>query len=95
VFLLALGFASGSVTTATLVNLVGAGGHVCVVNDVYGGTFRYFTKVAVNNGVENTFVDLSKPENLRAAMKPNTKMVWIETPSGCCSYRLINEQTRH
>lgn len=53
-----------------------------MVNDVYGGTFRYFTKVAINNGVENTFVDLSKPENLRSAMKPNTKMVWIETPSG-------------
>jgi cystathionine gamma-lyase len=51
------------------------------VNDVYGGTNRYFTKVASLHGVEATFVNLHDPENLKSAMRPNTKMVWIETPS--------------
>jgi len=51
------------------------------VNDVYGGTYRYFTKVASHIGYETSFVDLSNPENLRSVMKPNTKMVWIETPT--------------
>ncbi|KAI8809391.1 Cys/Met metabolism PLP-dependent enzyme-domain-containing protein [Cladochytrium replicatum] len=77
-----LAFASGSATTATLVHLVKAGGHVVVVNDTYGGTFRYFTKVAEPvNGVEVTFVDLRNAENLKGALKENTQMVWIETPT--------------
>ncbi|KAJ3299357.1 hypothetical protein HK104_009209 [Borealophlyctis nickersoniae] len=74
-------FASGSTTTATVLNLVSSGGHIVSVNDTYGGTFRYFTKVASNNGVDVTFVDLYDPNNLKAAIKPNTKIVWIETPT--------------
>ncbi|KAJ3168225.1 hypothetical protein HDU88_001664 [Geranomyces variabilis] len=77
----ALAFSSGSVTTATVLNMVGMGGHVVSVNDTYGGTFRYFTKVAKRNGVEVDFVDLADPENLRSKMKQNTKIVWIETPT--------------
>lgn len=77
----ALAFSSGSVTTATVLNLVGSGGHVVSVNDTYGGTFRYFTKVASQNGVEVEFVDLYDPNTLRKSLKPNTKVVWIETPS--------------
>ncbi|KAJ3158256.1 hypothetical protein HDU86_002965 [Geranomyces michiganensis] len=77
----ALAFASGSVTTATVLNMVGMGGHVVSVNDTYGGTFRYFTKVAKRNGVEVEFVDLCDPENLRKVIRPNTKIVWIETPT--------------
>ncbi|KAJ3055028.1 hypothetical protein HK097_011664 [Rhizophlyctis rosea] len=76
-----LAFASGSNTTATVLNLVQSGGHIVSVNDTYGGTFRYFTKVASNNGVGVTFVDLYDPENLRTAIQPNTKLVWIETPT--------------
>lgn len=58
-----------------------AGSHVLSVNDVYGGTFRYFTKVASNNGIEVTFVDLFDPSILPSVVKANTKMIWIETPS--------------
>ncbi|EGF82431.1 hypothetical protein BATDEDRAFT_34425 [Batrachochytrium dendrobatidis JAM81] len=76
-----LAFASGSATTATIAGLVGSGSHIISVNDVYGGTFRYFTKVASTNGITADFIDLSNPENLRAAIKPNTKLVWIETPT--------------
>ncbi|KAJ1340020.1 hypothetical protein BSLG_005344 [Batrachochytrium salamandrivorans] len=78
---LGLAFASGSATTATVTSLAGAGSHIVCVNDVYGGTFRYFTKVANNNGIETSFVDLNDPETLRAAIKPNTKLVWVETPT--------------
>ncbi|KAJ3207718.1 hypothetical protein HDU67_007282 [Dinochytrium kinnereticum] len=77
----ALAFASGSVTTATIVNMLKSGSHIVSVNDVYGGTFRYFTKVASNNGVEVSFVDMYDPENVRSVIKPNTKMIWIETPT--------------
>ncbi|KAJ3044326.1 hypothetical protein HDV00_002646 [Rhizophlyctis rosea] len=76
-----LAFASGSNTTATVLNLVPTGGHIVSVNDTYGGTFRYFTKVASNNGVGVTFVDLYDPENLRSAVQDDTKIVWIETPT--------------
>jgi len=76
-----LAFSSGSNTTATVLNLVSHGGHIVSVNDTYGGTFRYFTKVASNNGVDVSFIDMYDPENLRAAIRPNTKLVWIETPT--------------
>ncbi|KAI8929910.1 Cys/Met metabolism PLP-dependent enzyme-domain-containing protein [Entophlyctis helioformis] len=76
-----LAFASGSVTTATVASLAGNGSHIVSVNDVYGGTFRYFTKVASTYGVETTFCDLRTPDNIRSAIKPNTKLVWIETPT--------------
>jgi cystathionine gamma-lyase len=58
-----------------------AGSHIVSVNDVYGGTFRYFTKVASNNGVEVSFVDMYDPANVGKAIKDNTKLIWIETPS--------------
>ncbi|TPX32304.1 hypothetical protein SeMB42_g07634 [Synchytrium endobioticum] len=77
----ALAFASGSVTTATVSHLAGAGSHILSVNDVYGGTYRYFTKVASSNGIDVSFVDLEKPEAIRKAFKHNTKLVWIETPT--------------
>ena len=76
-----LAFASGSVTTATIVHLLPQGSHMISVNDVYGGTYRYFTKVAALHGVESTFVDLKDPNNLAKAIKSNTRLVWIETPT--------------
>ncbi|KAG6860385.1 hypothetical protein C0995_011947 [Termitomyces sp. Mi166 len=76
-----LAFASGSATTATVVQSLGPGAHIISVNDVYGGTFRYMTKVAA--GVETTFVDLENADDdtILAAIRPNTKLVWIETPT--------------
>ena len=77
----ALAFSSGSAVTASITNMLPTGSHIVSVNDVYGGTYRFFTKVAKNSGIDVTFVDLFDPESLRAAMKENTRMVWIETPS--------------
>lgn len=51
------------------------------VNDVYGGTYRYFTKVAANINIETSFVNLSDPANIESHFKPNTKLVWLETPT--------------
>ena len=76
-----LAFASGSATTATIINMFKAGDHFISVNDVYGGTNRYFNRVAAPIGFHSTFVDMSDLKNVEAAFRPNTKMVWIETPT--------------
>ncbi|KAI8637947.1 Cys/Met metabolism PLP-dependent enzyme-domain-containing protein, partial [Parasitella parasitica] len=76
-----LAFASGSATTATIVNSLESGSHLISVNDVYGGTYRYFTKVAANLNIETSFVNLSDPANIEEHFKPNTKLVWLETPT--------------
>ncbi|KAI9184106.1 cystathionine gamma-lyase cys3 [Blastocladiella emersonii ATCC 22665] len=77
----ALAFSSGSATTATVVASLPKGSHIASVNDVYGGTYRYFTKVAPTLGYSASFVDLYNPENIKSAIQPNTRMVWIETPT--------------
>ncbi|KAL5490171.1 CYS3 [Sanghuangporus weigelae] len=76
----ALAFASGSATTATVLQSLGPDAHVLSVNDVYGGTFRYMTKVS---NLETSFVDLEKEsdESIYAAIKSNTKLIWIESPT--------------
>ncbi|CCL99784.1 uncharacterized protein FIBRA_01806 [Fibroporia radiculosa] len=79
-----LAFASGSSTTATVLQSLGPNAHIVSVNDVYGGTFRYMTRVAAENqGIETTFVDLENAddETIAAAFRPNTKLVWIESPT--------------
>ncbi|KAK3836352.1 MAG: Cys/Met metabolism PLP-dependent enzyme-domain-containing protein [Linnemannia elongata] len=76
-----LAFSSGSATTATIVSSLPAGSHIVSVNDVYGGTYRYFTKVASVLGVEVTFVDLADAANVASVIRPNTKLVWVETPT--------------
>lgn len=74
-------FASGSACTATIINLLTSGDHLISVNDVYGGTNRYFNRVAKPAGIQSSFVDMSNLDNLRNAFQSNTKMVWIETPT--------------
>lgn len=76
-----IAFSSGSVTTATVVSLLKAGDHIVSINDTYGGTSRYFRKVATKNNIEIDFVDFSNPSNVGNAIKPNTKLVWVETPT--------------
>ncbi|KAJ9069200.1 cystathionine gamma-lyase cys3 [Entomophthora muscae] len=76
-----LAFSSGSATTASIVNTLPSGSHIVSVNDVYGGTYRYFTKVATTKGITVDFVDLKDPKNLESVIKPNTKLVWAETPT--------------
>lgn len=77
----ALAFASGSATTATILQSLAAGSHVISVSDVYGGTHRYFTKVASAHGVDVTFSHSIELE-VEKLIRPNdTKLIWIETPS--------------
>ncbi len=74
-------FASGLSATMIAMQLLNAGDHVVAGDDMYGGTFRLFDKVLRPNGYEFTYVDLTKPENLDGAIKPNTKLLWLETPT--------------
>ena len=77
----ALAFSSGSATTATILQSLAAGSHVVSVSDVYGGTHRYFTKVALAHGVHVTFSP-SIEIDISDLIRPNeTKLIWIETPS--------------
>jgi cystathionine gamma-lyase len=80
----AIAFASGSATTATVLQSLGPNAHVLSVNDVYGGTFRYLTRVAKETaGTETTFVDLevATDDEILGAIQENTKLIWIESPT--------------
>lgn len=74
-------FASGCAATTTVLHLLQSGDHVIAGDDMYGGTFRLFDKILKHHGTEFSYVDLTKPENFAKAIKPNTKMVWLETPT--------------
>ncbi len=74
-------FASGLAATTTVMHLLTAGEHVVAMDDMYGGSFRLFDKVLRHHGLEFSYADMTKPENLTAALKPNTKMIWLETPT--------------
>ena len=75
-------FASGMAAIATLLETLSPGDHVIVCDDVYGGTFRIFDAVKRRSqGLQVTFVDLSNADNLEKHIQPNTKMVWVETPT--------------
>ena len=74
-------FASGMAATSAVLNLLSSGDHVVVTDDLYGGTYRLFSKVLERYGVQFTYVDMANIDAVRAAIKPNTKMFWIETPT--------------
>jgi cystathionine gamma-lyase len=75
-------FASGMATAATLLDLVDSGSHVVAMDDLYGGTYRYFQNVRRRSaGIEFSFVDLTDPAAFEAAIRPETRMVWVETPT--------------
>lgn len=74
-------FASGMAAIDATLRLVKAGEHVVVSDNTYGGTARLFNKILVNYNLEFDFVDTSDPLNVEAAIKPNTKMVFLETPT--------------
>ncbi|XP_071377752.1 cystathionine gamma-lyase-like [Centroberyx affinis] len=76
-----LALASGLAATMTITHMLKAGDGIVCMDDVYGGTNRYFQRVAAPLGLGVTLVDCTKPELLKAALKPNTKLVWIETPT--------------
>ena len=75
-------FASGLAAMSTALDLLESGSHVVVSDDLYGGTFRLFDKVRKQSaGLEFTYVDLTDASRFEKAIKKNTRMVWIETPS--------------
>ena len=78
----AYAFASGMAAIATVLETLDAGAHVVAGDDLYGGTFRLFERVRKRSaGHTFTFVDMSNLDQLTAALRPETKMVWVETPS--------------
>ena len=77
----AIAFGSGCAATTTVLLTLKSGDHVLVGDDVYGGTFRIFDKVMKDFGVDATFLDMSEPAKVSAALRPNTKLLWMETPS--------------
>ncbi len=76
------GFASGMATTSTILELLDSGDHIIASDDLYGGTYRLMEDVRKRtSALEFSFVDFSKISNILDAVKPNTKMLWLETPS--------------
>lgn len=76
-----LAFASGTAASAAIMNLLAAGDHVICADDVYGGTYRLFELVLKRYGLAYSWVDMTDAHNVRQAIRPNTKMIWIETPT--------------
>jgi cystathionine gamma-synthase/cystathionine gamma-lyase len=77
----ALAFASGSAASAALLGTLSPGDHVVACDDVYGGTFRLMDKVFAPQGIEFTRVDMTVPALVAAAIRPNTKLLWVESPT--------------
>jgi cystathionine beta-lyase/cystathionine gamma-synthase len=74
-------FGSGCAATSAILLGLRTGDHVLCGDDVYGGTFRIFDKIMKQWGLDATFMDMSDPAKVKAAMRPNTRLVWLETPS--------------
>jgi cystathionine gamma-lyase len=75
-------FASGLAATATVLDTLDSGSHVIALDDLYGGTYRLFENVRKRSaGLSFTFTDMSDAAKIEAAIQPNTKMIWVETPS--------------
>lgn len=75
-------FASGLAAISTVLELADAGAHIIAGDDMYGGTYRLFERVRRRSaGHDFSYVDLTNPDNLLAAIRPDTKMVWVETPT--------------
>ena len=75
-------FASGLAAASTVLELLDSGSHVIAMDDLYGGSYRLFERVRKRSaGLEFDFIDLNDEQMLRAALKPNTRMIWAETPT--------------
>jgi cystathionine gamma-lyase len=74
-------FGSGMAATDAVAKLLAPGDEVIVANDLYGGTYRIFTKVFANYGIKFHFIDMSSADNIRNYINANTKMIWAETPT--------------
>jgi cystathionine gamma-lyase len=88
----AFSFASGMAASATVVELLDTGSHIVASHDLYGGSYRLFEKVRNRSaGLGVSFVDLSDLKALEAAIRPNTRMIWVETPTNP-TLRLVDLQ---
>jgi len=76
-----IAFGSGCAATTAVLLTLKSGDHVLCGDDVYGGTFRIFDKVLKHFGLDATFIDMSDPARVAEAMRPTTRLVWMETPS--------------
>jgi cystathionine beta-lyase/cystathionine gamma-synthase len=76
-----LAFASGMAAIDTIMRLFNPGDHIIAGNDVYGGTYRLFEKVVGRYGLTFSWVNLSDLDAVRAAIRPETKLLWLETPT--------------
>ncbi|MDI3288308.1 cystathionine gamma-synthase [Polyangium sp. 15x6] len=74
-------FGSGLAATTTLLHTLSPGAHILCGDDVYGGTFRLMDKVMGPMGISSSFVDMRDPAAVRAAIRPSTRLLWIETPT--------------
>lgn len=76
-----LAFASGLAATTTVLSLLKSGDHVIAGDDLYGGTYRLLEKVVSNWGVSTTYADIDDIESFTQAIQPQTKLIWLETPT--------------
>jgi cystathionine gamma-lyase len=75
-------FASGLAGMATVLDALDTGAHIVASDDLYGGTYRLFENVRKRSaGLSTSFIDMTDPERVRAAIRPQTRMLWVETPS--------------
>ena len=75
-------FSSGLAAAATVLDLLDSGSHVIAMDDLYGGSYRLFERVRRRSaGLDFSFVDLNDSDALKASLKPNTRMIWAETPT--------------
>ena len=76
-----MAFASGCAATTTILHTLSAGDHVVAGDDLYGGTYRIFERVMKQLGISVSYVDPMRPAAFGEALRPNTKLVWVETPT--------------
>lgn len=76
-----IAFSSGMAATSAVLGMLSAGDHVVVTDDLYGGTYRLFSRVLERYGLQFSYVDMTNADLVRSAIRPNTKMLWLETPT--------------
>jgi len=76
-----IAFSSGLAAASACLSLLRSGDHIVAARDLYGGVYRLFTKVYAKFGLEFAFVDMTNPARLEAALRPATKLLWLESPS--------------
>ncbi len=76
-----LAFSSGVAATDAVIKLLSPGDEVIAASDMYGGTYRLFTKIFEKFGIKFLYTDTSNPSNIKKLITPNTKLIWLETPT--------------